>query len=148
MAVPVQLVAAHVAGASLVLLGRDASGRSVAVELSDARAYLWAALAEGEGPERVAARFGPPPADRNAPPPPAECGEVRRFRRFHGYDPATYPFVKVTLARPGNARSARDALADRELAEADVDFASPVCADLGVSPGAWFEVGAGAQQAA
>ena len=141
---PAQLVAAHTRdGSALVLLARDASGQALAVELDGVRPYLWARLDGGRGAydeaaalERLAAAAAAGDERRER----TVTGEVRRFRRFHGYEPADHPFARVVLASARAARGAREALLGWELAEADADFAAQALADLGVEPGTWFEL--------
>ena len=91
----------------------------------------------------------------------SECGELKEFQRFHGYDPEPKKFAKVTFDSARAVRHARDALgAPRrwfktvskemcpqafELAEADIDFTVQACADAGLTPGRWFTLRPGAQ---
>lgn len=141
----VQLVSSHVFdGRALVLVGRDAAGRSVAIKLRDAAPYMWVRAQEGGGARACMAAVDA--ALREAKLGRAS-GEVGAFRRFYGYDPTEHEFVKVDLESPRAARGAREALAAHELAEADIDFATQACADLGVAPGGWFELAPAAQPA-
>ena len=79
----------------------------------------------------------------DAPPPKWELKtEAQMFRRFYGYDPASYPFLKIEFESPAAVRPARDALTKKgyELGEADMDFAAQACAGMGVAPGSWVEL--------
>lgn len=156
-----QVVAAHVdRGKELYLFGRDANGGSVAVALQDVRPYLWvAAPPAGEAAAFVAqvnsrlasaAPAGQSSSSWGAKPAAAavQAGETREFLRFTGgYDPKPRPFLKLVMQSARDAYAVRDACGAAELAEADIDFAAQACADLGIAPGAWAELGPAAQPA-
>jgi hypothetical protein len=117
---PVQLLASHVYRGAPWLFGRDAAGGSVAVRVTDARAYLW--VAQPPDAEALVRRVNVAvaaarPASFRGDAEDAVCArETRSWRTFFGYDPEQKPFLKLEIRDPRDSRAVREALA-QEAAE-------------------------------